>query len=76
MGIGEEDLGKVFDKFYRSSDDKVLQKSGHGLGLPLAQQIVHMHHGSLVLTSKLGEGSTFTIRLEKDAKTMLQAETE
>jgi signal transduction histidine kinase len=65
-GIAEEDIPRVFDKFFRSEDEHVRQQSGHGLGLALTQQIVRIHRGEISVTSKMGEGSTFLIRLEKD----------
>ncbi|MDJ0739688.1 MAG: ATP-binding protein [Gammaproteobacteria bacterium] len=66
LGISDVDQQKIFDKFYRSDDDQVREQNGHGLGLPLAQQIIQLHHGSLELESTLGEGSTFTITLYKE----------
>lgn len=65
IGIAEKDLDKVFQKFYRSDDDQVTQRSGHGLGLALAKQIVDLHHGKLSLQSTPGKGSEFTLRLNK-----------
>jgi two-component system sensor histidine kinase VicK len=72
IGIVPPEQQKIFEKFYRSNDSKVRELSGHGLGLPLAQQIIEMHHGSLSLESEYGKGSTFTIRLEKDAGISIQ----
>jgi signal transduction histidine kinase len=72
IGIKPADQAKIFDKFYRSNDDKVREKTGHGLGLPLAQQIILMHHGSLTLESEYGKGSIFTIRLEKERGISIQ----
>ena len=65
IGISEHDRGHIFDKFYRSTDDNVLQKSGHGLGLSLAKEIIELHHGKIDLESTLGKGSHFTIELKK-----------
>lgn len=73
VGISPDDQQKIFDKFYRADDDKVREQAGHGLGLSLVQQIVHFHHGKLSVESEHGKGSTFTIRLEKDMATRLQA---
>jgi signal transduction histidine kinase/PAS domain-containing protein len=73
IGIGEEDQDRVFDKFFRSDDEQVREQTGHGLGLPLAKQIVQMHHGTLKLDSKPGQGSTFTIRLDREPAVFLQA---
>ena len=64
-GISVEDQAKIFDKFFRSNDEEIRKKTGHGLGLSLASQIVQMHHGELSLKSEVGRGSVFTIRLEK-----------
>ena len=63
IGIAPEDRERIFDKFYRSDDDEVRLRSGHGLGLPLARQIVELHEGELSLKSEPGRGSTFTITL-------------
>jgi len=60
-GIAEEDLPKIFDRFYRA--DMSRQSSGTGLGLAIARWIVHQHGGAINVASKLGEGSTFTVRL-------------
>ncbi|MEN8177430.1 MAG: PAS domain-containing sensor histidine kinase [Pseudomonadota bacterium] len=73
IGISQEDQQKIFEKFFRSDDDSVREQTGHGLGLSLVQQIVHMHHGALSLQSEYGKGSAFTIRIDKDAEMMRQA---
>jgi signal transduction histidine kinase len=67
IGIRPEDQEKVFDKFFRSSASEVLERSGHGLGLYLAREIVALHHGSLVVKSQPGVGSEFSINLKKSA---------
>ena len=62
-GISPEEQEQVFDRFYRGS----LAESGHvpgtGLGLSIAQEIMRAHGGRVTVESKLGEGSTFTLRL-------------
>ena len=63
IGISEEDLPQVFEKFYRSSDEKVRDKPGHGLGLSITKQIVDLHDGEIKVISKKGEGSQFSIIL-------------
>ncbi len=65
IGISEQDQGRIFEKFYRSESDNVRQKSGHGLGLALAKEIIELHGGKLALQSAVGEGSTFTVTLKK-----------
>ncbi len=63
VGLSTEDCQRVFDKFYRVEKDKQMAQ-GTGLGLPLAKYIVEdVHNGRLSVTSRLGEGSTFQIRL-------------
>lgn len=67
LGISQEDQEKIFEKFFRSDNDAVREKPGHGLGLSLAKNIIEVHHGKLELESVLGEGSTFSIIFEKGA---------
>jgi signal transduction histidine kinase len=69
-GIKESDQTRIFEKFYRSDDDYVLQKNGHGLGLALAKEIIELHHGKISLESKLGQGSIFKIELPKTSTTI------
>lgn len=64
-GISESDRARVFEKFFRSEDPAVRAKEGHGLGLTLASQIIALHGGELRVDSTAGEGSEFTILLEK-----------
>ncbi|MBN1350254.1 HAMP domain-containing protein [candidate division KSB1 bacterium] len=63
-GISKESLPKIFNKFYRVDDDEnVRDTTGSGLGLALVKEIVELHGGSVHVKSKLGEGSTFTVKL-------------
>lgn len=72
IGISDEDSEHIFDKFYRSEDEAVRRRSGHGLGLSLAREIVQLHHGTLDVESKVGQGTTFTLRLGKDVSLLRQ----
>ncbi len=72
-GIATEDQKRIFNKFFRSTDDNIRQQPGHGLGLPLARQIVLMHHGDLSFISERGRGSQFRIRLEKVSTQIMDA---
>jgi signal transduction histidine kinase len=61
-GIPEEDLDRVFDKFFRGSQ-KRRQPGGTGLGLAVSQSIINAHGGRIWVESKVGQGSTFYFRL-------------
>lgn len=63
IGIAEEDQSRVWDRLYRG--DKSRTQRGLGLGLSFVKAIVSAHQGSTTLTSRAGQGSTFTIRLKK-----------
>jgi two-component system, sensor histidine kinase and response regulator len=58
-GISPEDLPHIFDRFRQGKNPR----SGSGLGLYLSQQIILAHRGSIEVTSELGRGSIFSIRL-------------
>jgi PAS domain S-box-containing protein len=73
IGITEDEQGRIFDKFYRSERDAIRNKSGHGLGLPLAREIIHLHHGSIEVTSEPGTGTEFTIVIAKETDLLQQA---
>lgn len=64
QGIGPDDIDSIFNRFYRADKSRT-GTGGYGLGLSIAKKIVIMHGGSIVVTSRLGEGSTFTVRLPK-----------
>lgn len=73
VGIAPEDMGKIFDKFFRSEDEAVRKKAGHGLGLSLTKEIVELHHGQIEAQSAHGQGSEFSIRLKKSAGAVQQS---
>jgi two-component system OmpR family sensor kinase len=66
-GIPEADLPLVFDRFFRGTNVGDARASGSGLGLAIARSIVEMHGGSISVSSALGRGSTFTVRLPRGA---------
>jgi signal transduction histidine kinase len=63
LGIAPQERDKVFEKFYRSSDERVAALPGTGLGLALAMEIVRTHGGTITVESELGKGSAFTMVL-------------
>ncbi len=65
VGIPEEDLPQLFDRFYRVNKDRSRATGGSGLGLAISKQIVDLHGGALFVRSRVGEGSTFDVRLPK-----------
>jgi two-component system phosphate regulon sensor histidine kinase PhoR len=65
-GISKEDLAHIFDKFYRSTDPRVNEQTGSGLGLALTSEIIRLHGGEVQVSSKVDEGSHFVIRLPKE----------
>ena len=66
IGISEEDLKYVFERFYRADKSRTRATGGTGIGLTIVKSIVSSHGGEVKLESKLGEGSKFTIILSKE----------
>jgi signal transduction histidine kinase len=73
IGIRREDQERIFDRFFRADDEQTRSRTGHGLGLSLARDIVHLHHGALLVESDVGQGSQFSIELWKDTVALRQA---
>jgi hypothetical protein len=64
IGIPEKDLEHIFDKFYRVKNDSVHSIKGSGLGLYLVKYFIELHGGTIKATSKVGEGTTFLVKLK------------
>lgn len=62
-GIPVEEQEKIFTKFYRTSEPNCQKEKGTGLGLYLVKYFVELHKGLVTLSSQLGKGSNFTIKL-------------
>lgn len=63
IGIPQERINHIFDRFYRVDEARNRQTGGTGLGLSIAQQIIHLHQGLIYADSKVNEGTKFTIML-------------
>lgn len=63
IGIAAEELPKLFTKFYRASNSESAHAPGTGIGLALVKTVVEAHSGTISVSSKLGEGSTFVVEL-------------
>jgi signal transduction histidine kinase len=63
IGIPKEEQEKIFKRFYRVDKSRSRETGGVGLGLGIAEWIVHAHHGRIDIDSELNKGSTFTVYL-------------
>ncbi len=65
VGIPPEHLPHIFDRFYRIDSSLRKSTSGTGLGLSIVKSIIEAHNGKISVTSKVGEGTTFIIKLPR-----------
>jgi signal transduction histidine kinase len=63
VGIDEDDLPYIFDRFYRCDKTRGREKGSAGLGLTICKNIVEMMKGTISVNSVKGEGTTFTIKI-------------
>jgi len=66
IGIPANELGNIFEEFFRASNAKKREKDGTGLGLSIVKQIVDRHGGEISVQSQEGQGTTFTVTLPKN----------
>jgi len=62
-GIAREDLPLVWERFFKVDKSRTRTGHGTGLGLAISKKIIELHHGTIEVTSTLGRGSTFIIKL-------------
>lgn len=65
IGIPLQDLGRIFDRFYRVDEDRARTTGGYGLGLAISKTLVEGMGGKMMVRSTLGEGSEFSIVFPK-----------
>ncbi len=63
VGIAPQHLPHIFDRFYRIDGARSREVGGFGLGLAIAQHIVHLHRGDIKVDSQMGVGTQFTVTL-------------
>lgn len=65
LGLNQEDIPKIFERFYRIESDKTKSVSGFGIGLYLCSEIIRAHGGEIGVESTLGKGSSFYFSLPR-----------
>lgn len=65
VGIAQEHLARVFERFYRVNSQGARSQEGTGIGLAMVKELVALHKGEVTVESKVGEGSIFTARIPK-----------
>jgi two-component system, OmpR family, sensor histidine kinase CiaH len=64
-GIKKDDLQHIFERFYRADESRGKRTNGYGLGLSIAKEIIQNHGGAIVVTSSVGAGSEFKIKIPR-----------
>jgi len=63
VGMSEEDVNHVFERFWRADGARDRATGGVGIGLPITKEIINRHNGEIFAKSTIGKGTTFTIQL-------------
>jgi PAS domain S-box-containing protein len=69
VGIPDAEIPRIFERFYRASNVEMGQINGMGVGLYVVKEIIAFHGGTVEVTSRIGEGSRFCLRLPRPAQT-------
>jgi PAS domain S-box-containing protein len=72
IGIAEEDLPRLFHDFSQLDSSFTRRYGGTGLGLAISQRFARLLGGTITVTSSVGDGSTFTLRIRADATPLMQ----
>jgi len=67
VGIAQEDLSRIFDRFYRADKTQTYGTPGTGLGLAIVQKIIEAHESTISVRSTVDKGSTFSFELQAAA---------
>ncbi|ULC60361.1 ATP-binding protein [Flaviramulus sp. BrNp1-15] len=63
VGMSENQISKIFKRFYQAGNKDTNEESGFGLGLSISKEIIELHKGSISVESEKGKGSTFRVKL-------------
>ncbi|MCU1382169.1 MAG: Chemotaxis protein methyltransferase CheR [Acidobacteria bacterium] len=63
VGIPDDELPRIFDRFHRGSNRRARTQEGSGIGLALAKELVHIHGGTIDARSRVGHGTEFVVRI-------------
>ena len=63
IGIPQSQLDKVFKRFYQADLSRSREREGSGIGLALTKELVELHHGTIAVQSRVGQGTEFTLKL-------------
>jgi signal transduction histidine kinase len=64
VGIAQEHIDKIWNRFYRVDKARCREEGCSGLGLSMVKQIAHMHKGEVCVESTVGQGSIFTVEFD------------